>query len=128
LPDNISGAMVWRNGWFNALKFVYPNHQPDLLVVKFGFNLVKDNWQQKVWSQQIINGGYALSGPDHYFYGSRNVRSADYVLEFKNYQLALMSGAEAEIKFSQAFQKQLATKPIDFLVVSGLKLEPIPAF
>ncbi len=122
LPDNIEGAFVFRNGWLNALKLVYPAYQPDVLAVKLGLNLTADNFNKKATEWKNLSDGFqatALS-PGPLFRGKQFLDSLDYLMEIKN--------DRAEFHFTPSFRAQMTDKVIRFFVVESGNLKELSAF
>jgi len=71
LPDNLSGAEVFRNNLQQALEFYYPANHPQIKPLPVYTQLSLDNintsllkWRQDAlgWFAESINGGYVVTG------------------------------------------------------------------
>jgi len=112
MPDNISGAQIWRNGWHRALSLYYPAYRQDLLVAKLGFNIPLTGSSVLPVKWEKTANGYLATATKDFFVGS-NIDSADYLMtiEDKNSKVIFI--------FAPAFWDNLNTKPLTFLAVIG---------
>ncbi len=71
LPDNLSGAEVFRNNLSQALEIYYPNNHPNILPVLAYQEVNKDNynsqllkWRQdeRGWLAESVDGSFMITG------------------------------------------------------------------
>lgn len=113
MPDNISGAQIWRNGWHRAISLYYPSYVQDMLVTKVGFNIQPGGSQELPITWNKIENGYLASASSTDFFVGSKIDSADYAMVIKD------RNSVVDFRFTPAFWDNLNTKPLVFLAVIG---------
>ncbi len=71
LPDNLSGAQVWRNNLQQALALTYSDYDLEIIPLPIYTMIDKDNYQQSLlkwrtdslgWFAESVNGSFVVTG------------------------------------------------------------------
>lgn len=126
LPDNLSGAQIFRNAIREAIKFNYPNYQLDAIVLPVSIILSPANWQNHLLTWENL-GSNKFSGKtdkgQKLITGMGQGESDDLIFRLEGYDDDYFISNTIYFEIKDSLAKSMKEKKIYFLYFNegGLK-------
>jgi len=129
LPDNVNGAYIFRNCFFEAVKIKYNKTDQDLQMLVLPYKFVLDNktWDQNLiaWEQTKHNFmiGTKILKKEKLIMAGENYANENYSSKLLNFDSTFNVGDKIWIEWKDAFLSASKENPPDFIYYNNGTLE-----